>query len=172
MALESKVYKVIFVGDACVGKTTLINRHRTGHFDGKYNYTDGVEVGNLSFNTSYGNITLEIWDCGGSLKGQGLGDGYYIGGHAAVIMFDVTKMSTYTNVERWYKSLRQVIGPDAPIVICGNKVDTINRVVKPRDIKSHIRKGLPYYDISAKSNYQFEKPFLSIIRSLTGDEEI
>ena len=41
--------------------------------------------------------------------------------------------------------------------------------VKPKDIQFHRKKNLQYYDISAKSNYNFEKPFLYIVRKLTGD---
>ena len=58
-----------------------------------------------------------------------------------------------------------------PIVICGNKVDCKDRKVKPKDITFHRKKNLQYYDISAKSNYNFEKPFLYICRKLTGNAE-
>jgi GTP-binding nuclear protein Ran len=50
----------------------------------------------------------------------------------------------------------------------GNKVDVKDRKVKPKDIIFHRRKNLQYYDISAKSNYNFEKPFLYLARKLTG----
>jgi hypothetical protein len=47
-----------------------------------------------------------------------------------------------------------------PIVLCGNKVDVKERKVKAKTITFHRKKNLQYYDISAKSNYNFEKPFL------------
>jgi len=47
-----------------------------------------------------------------------------------------------------------------PIVLCGNKVDVKERKVKAKAITFHRKKNLQYYDISAKSNYNFEKPFL------------
>merc|ERR1712165_680792 len=56
-----------------------------------------------------------------------------------------------------------------PIVLCGNKVDCKDRKVKPKDILFHRKKGPQYYDISAKSNYNFEKPFLYVARKLTGN---
>jgi len=56
-------------------------------------------------------------------------------------------------------------------VLVGNKVDCKDRKVKPKDIVFHRKKNLQYYDISAKSNYNFEKPFLYIIRKLTGNME-
>merc|ERR1712018_134768 len=51
-----------------------------------------------------------------------------------------------------------------PIVLTGNKVD-----IKDKTIVFHRKKNLQYYDISAKSNYNFEKPFLWLARKLIGD---
>ena len=56
-----------------------------------------------------------------------------------------------------------------PIVLCGNKVDVKNRQVKPKQVTFHRKKNLQYHEISAKSNYNFEKPFLYLARKLTGD---
>lgn len=55
-----------------------------------------------------------------------------------------------------------------PIVLCGNKVDVKERKVKAKAITFHRKKNLQYYDISAKSNYNFEKPFLWLARKLVG----
>ena len=51
-----------------------------------------------------------------------------------------------------------------PIVLTGNKVDIKDRKVKAKSIVFHRKKNLQYYDISAKSNYNFEKPFLWLAR--------
>ena len=57
-----------------------------------------------------------------------------------------------------------------PIVLCGNKVDVKERKVKAKSITFHRKKNLQYYDISAKSNYNFEKPFLWLARKLAGNQ--
>jgi hypothetical protein len=57
-------------------------------------------------------------------------------------------------------------------VLVGNKVDIKDRKVKAKAINFHRRKNLAYYDISAKSNYNFEKPFLWLARKLTGDSHL
>ncbi|XDB59206.1 hypothetical protein AB1E18_012606 [Capra hircus] len=59
-----------------------------------------------------------------------------------------------------------------PIVLCGNKVDIKDRKVKAKSIVFHRKKNLQYYDISAKSNYNFEKPFLWLARKLIGDPNL
>lgn len=59
-----------------------------------------------------------------------------------------------------------------PIVLCGNKVDVKNRQVKPKQVTFHRKKNLQYHEISAKSNYNFEKPFLYLARKLTGNQSL
>jgi GTP-binding nuclear protein Ran len=156
------------VGDGGTGKTTFVKRHRTGEFEAKYVATMGVEVHPIPFSTNLGPVIFNCWDTAGQEKFGGLRDGYYIGGQAAIIMFDVCSRVTYKNVPHWHKDLVRVC-ENIPIVLCGNKVDCKDRKVKPKDIFFHRKKNLQYYDISAKSNYHFDMPFRYIARKLTGD---
>ncbi|KAI7688153.1 hypothetical protein SSS_00897 [Sarcoptes scabiei] len=86
-------------------------------------------------------------------------------------MFDVTTRVTYKNVPNWHRDLVRVC-ENIPIVLCGNKVDVKDRKVKAKAIVFHRKKNLQYYDISAKSNYNFEKPFLWLARKLVGDPNL
>jgi len=83
-------------------------------------------------------------------------------------MFDVCSRITYSNVPKWYKDLTRVCEA-IHIVLVGNKVDVRERKVKAKQITFHRKKNLQYYDISAKSNYQFEKPFVWLLRRLVND---
>jgi len=159
---------MILVGDGGVGKTTFVKRHLTGEFEKKYIATLGVEVHPLKFFTNRGPIIFNIWDTAGQEKFGGLRDGYYIQGQAAIVMFDVTSRITYKNVPNWHRDLIRVC-ENIPIVLVGNKVDIKDRKVKAKQITFHRKKNLQYYDVSAKSNYNFEKPFLWLGRKLTGD---
>lgn len=94
-----------------------------------------------------------------------------INGQCAILMFDVTSRITYKNVPNWHKDLSRVC-ENIPIVLCGNKVDIKDRKVKAKNITFHRKKNLQYYDISAKSNYNFEKPFLWLARKLVGDPQL
>jgi GTP-binding nuclear protein Ran len=114
-------------------------------------------------------------------------------------MFDVTSRLTYKNVPTWHRDLVRCAaqrcayiqhplclhsGADThafaqvrvceniPIVLCGNKVDVKNRQVKAKQVTFHRKKNLQYYEISAKSNYNFEKPFLYLARKLVGDPNL
>jgi len=164
-------FKLILVGDGGVGKTTFVKRHLTGEFEKKYVATLGVEVHPLKFHTSQGQICFNVWDTAGQEKFGGLRDGYYIQGQCAIIMFDVTSRMTYKNVPNWHRDLVRVC-ENIPIVLVGNKVDVKDRKVKPKSITFHRKKNLQYYDISARSNYNFEKPFLWLARKLLNDSNL
>jgi GTP-binding nuclear protein Ran len=168
---NAPMFKMILVGDGGVGKTTFVKRHLTGEFEKKYIATLGVEVHPLKFFSTRGQIIFNIWDTAGQEKFGGLRDGYYIQGQAAIVMFDVTSRITYKNVPNWHRDLIRVC-ENIPIVLVGNKVDIKDRKVKAKQITFHRKKNLQYYDISAKSNYNFEKPFLWLGRKLTGDPSL
>ena len=159
-------FKLVLVGDGGVGKTTFVKRHLTGEFEKKYVATVGVEVHPLKFHTNCGPIVFNVWDTAGQEKYGGLRDGYYIQGQCAILMFDVTSRVTYKNVPNWHRDIVRVC-ENIPIVLCGNKIDIKDRRVKAKQITFHRKKNLQYYDISAKSNYNFEKPFLWLARKLT-----
>jgi len=158
-------FKLVLIGDGGVGKTTFVKRHLTGEFEKKYIPTLGVEVHPMPFFTSKGKILFNVWDTAGQEKLGGLRDGYYINGNCGIIMFDVCSRITYQNVPKWYKDIVRVC-ENIPITLVGNKVDVKDRKVKAKQIVFHRKKNLQYYDISAKSNYQFEKPFVWLLRKL------
>ncbi len=170
-------YKILLVGDSETGKTTFVNRHRMGSFITQHNTTLGADIKSLTFHTNYGSIKFDIWDCTGKQRYKQYVDGFYPDKQAALVFFDVNNITSYNNVRQWANSIHNII-PTAPIVICGNKCDKKNRKVLPNQIDIHRilstewDTNVHYYDISAKTNYDFEKPFLFIARQLTGKEDL
>lgn len=144
---------------------------RSGEFERKYVPTLGAEVNPLPWTTNRGKLIFNVWDTAGQEKYAGLRDGYYIKAHCAIIMFDVTSRISYKNVPNWHRDLERVC-EKIPMVLVGNKVDVKDRKVKAKHIQFHRKKNLAYYDISAKSNYNFEKPFLYLARKLAGDPSL
>ncbi|KAI5191176.1 GTP-binding nuclear protein Ran [Nematocida sp. AWRm77] len=162
---DSPIAKLVLIGDGGTGKTTFVKRHLTGEYTKKYEATIGAETYTLPFSTNYGKIRFFVWDTAGQEKHGGLRDAYYINSQCAIIMFDTTSRITYKNVPNWQKDFTRVC-PNVPICICGNKVDVIDRKVKPAQVKSKTSSNIAYYDISAKSNYNYDKPFLYLARKV------
>jgi GTP-binding nuclear protein Ran len=171
MMIESLQSKLVVVGDGGVGKTSLIKRHRTGEFERKYIPTLGVEITYLTFSTTQGLLTFEIWDTAGQERFGGLREGYYIDAQCAIIMFDLTSLASYRNVPSWHKDLVRVC-PGIPVVLVGSKADVPERAVSRKRIAFHVKHEMNYFEVSAKSNYHFELPFLSLARRLTDDPNL
>lgn len=164
-------YKIVLVGSGGVGKSAYVKRLRTGEFEKRYIATQGVDVSPLTFQTNYGPVIFKIWDCAGQEKFGGLRDGYYQGAQGAIVMFDLTSRVTLSNVPNWMLSVGKVAS-DIPVIICGSKADIPDRKVTHNDIRELLPADAKYYDISARCNYNFEKPFLDLARQLTGHEDL
>ena len=127
-----------------------------------------MSVHPLDFHTNFGPLRFNVWDTAGQEKYGGLRDGFYIQGECAIIMFDVTSRITYKNVPNWHRDLTRVC-ENIPIVLCGNKVEVKERKVKTKQINFHRKKNIQYYEISAKTNYNFEGPkMLPLLRKFSG----
>ncbi|ELR12910.1 ran small gtpase family protein [Acanthamoeba castellanii str. Neff] len=156
--IPSYPFKVVLLGDGGTGKTTFVKRFIQEPSPRKWVPNISVDINVLRFDTAHGKIALNVWDTAGQEKYGSLRDGYLMMADAAIILFDVTARLTYRST---------------PVVICGNKVDLKDqRRVKPKQITFHRKKNLPYFDISAKSNYNLEKPFLFVCRRLTNDPKL
>ena len=164
-------FKLVIIGDGGCGKTTFVKRHLTGEFEKQYVATVGAEVHPMRFETNYGKIQFNVWDTAGQERFAGLRDGYYVNSDCAIIMFDVSSRITYNSVPTWYKDIIRV-AENIPVVLIGNKVDIKDRKVKAKQINFHRKKNIQYYDISAKSNYNLEKPFLYLSKLLTKKKDL
>mmetsp|Transcript_59370 Transcript_59370/g.68771 ORF Transcript_59370/g.68771 Transcript_59370/m.68771 type:complete len:128 (-) Transcript_59370:158-541(-) len=86
-------------------------------------------------------------------------------------MFDTANRETYKNVPKWHKHVVRVC-ENIPICLVGNKVDVKDRKVKAKSITFHRKKNLQYYDMSTTANYNIEKPFIWLLKKLTGDASL
>jgi GTP-binding nuclear protein Ran len=140
------------VGAPNSGKTTFINRHVTGQFRNTY-LGDTIK---LVWNTSNGKYTLNITD-------------------ALLVFFDTQDMTSFTQAEKLVLEARNGFGEHIPIILCGNKCDISHDYPKQmleRINTLRLQQHIVIFMISAKSNYNYEKPFLTAIRKVTNDNNI
>ncbi|EDW76385.1 uncharacterized protein Dwil_GK15426 [Drosophila willistoni] len=160
--------KCVLLGDGKTGKSTFIKRQLTGQYQRDYLPTDNVDLSTLKFHTNQGTISFKVWDTAGQEELRGLRDIYYMQARCAIIMFDVTRPKTFLNVTEWRRELIRIC-PDIPIVLCGNKAD----FMLPLSIEStfHLH-NLPYYPMSVKTGYNYDKPFLWLARRVTDNPKL
>lgn len=174
MQVQTNIFKIVLVGTGGCGKSAYLRRHLTGDFQNEYIPTLGVEVHLLRFTTNYGPICFNVWDCAGQEQYKGLSDGYYLQAQGAIVMFDLTRkgvqhVNEVARCKEYIRDIQRVVGyENIPIVIAGNKCDLKDR----HRMDYHPFRPALYYDISARSNYNFEKPFLVLARALTGHQDL
>lgn len=139
-------FKLNIVGCISVGKSTLVSRYLS---------MESEEV-ELKFSTTSGNITFHVVMSEVPLDGC---DGY-------IFMFSVVDIHSYGLLYQYVGTITK------PKVICGNKVDLDNRVIKVKDIQIHKHFNCKYYEVSAKAGYNCDNLFLYIMRELTNDAEL
>jgi GTP-binding nuclear protein Ran len=108
-------YKVLLIGDSKVGKTSYVNYLLTNKITDNYKPTLGVDVHPYIFNTNYGLIIFDIWDCAGDYKYRGIGSGYYIRSHGAIIMYT----DENNNCTHWEDEIKSVCN-NIPIILYNN----------------------------------------------------
>ncbi|MHA1623908.1 MAG: GTP-binding protein [Promethearchaeota archaeon] len=121
-----KMFKLIVLGDAAVGKTTLVNKFLRKEQVGDYRPTIGINIATQDYNIQ-GNkddiIQFLIFDLAGQEFFKRVRHEYYKGANCAFILYDVTRKATFKEaIEFWFKDAKQEMG-NIPIVLVGNKID-------------------------------------------------
>lgn len=163
-------FKILMLGSASTGKTTLSERYITGIFNPNIRLTVGVEfyVKTVKVETQDGpkQIKLQIWDLGGESRFRFLLPTYCLGSSGAFFLFDLTRPDTLLSLDSWIKIVREKNG-DLPIILVGNKSD----LTEVRKISSEIgvhtardNKLVEYLDVSAKTGDNVEELFQAITK--------
>ncbi len=120
--------KTIFLGDATVGKTTLLRSFLEEKIDSEYLATVGADISVKNLRLSSGELlTLQFWDLSGQDAFASVRKAFYAGSHGAVLVYDVTMRSSFFNLQKWVVELKSVVGK-IPAVLVGNKIDLANEI--------------------------------------------
>jgi len=163
----------VLIGDAAVGKTSLVRRFVKGAFDDKYIATIGTNVSKKEVTLQDYvhkkdiNIDMMIWDVLGQEGFDRVKKTAYQGSEGALIVCDLTRSETVHHVRNWIKHFKEVIN-EAPIIILGNKADLVEGDHPSIFLLEGIGKELniQYYLTSAKSGDNVDESFYLIAETL------
>lgn len=161
-------FKVVLVGRSGVGKTAFLDR-----FGGekKHDTTNGADIRSITFDTTIDQVQLNIWESPANIEPEELKEGFVLGADYGIIMFDFDDRLSYKYCPKWLDALRRVHGT-LPVTLVGNKIDIQDKKIKEKCVLLHLKKNLPFNYISAKANFNIERPFVCIIRSLIEDDKL
>lgn len=114
--------KMIIIGDTNVGKTSFLLRAVEEPFPETYIQTIGVEIKLKALYDEQGTTKTQLWDVAGHERFRNIVKCYYKGTCAAIILFDITNLESFLNVEKWLGEYKNVY-PDKKILLVGNKCD-------------------------------------------------
>jgi len=152
---EKLKFKLCILGDASVGKTSLIHHYCEGYFRESYLSTIGVafltKTLDMTINNRDFNVTLQLWDIGGQSIFQKIRANYLKGSQGAFILFDVSNKNTLMHIDDWIVELTRALNvkdmSKLPLVVIGNKIDL--------DFDSRLKKRAAEF---LKKQYKIEIP--------------
>jgi small GTP-binding protein len=165
--------KVVLVGDQQVGKTSIIAHLVTNTFNPSTSPTIGAAFQTYCIATSHGPVTMQIWDTAGQEKYRALTPLYYRSADAAVLVYDVTQVASFSDMERWSHELAEKAPANLRVVIVGNKID----LIEAREVNTEAARvwseehGAKWYaEVSAKTGGGINELFLGIAEMLSGEK--
>ncbi len=161
--MENYLFKILILGPAAVGKTSLLERLVYERFSENYKLTIGVNFLSKLVNVrGNGKVRLMIWDIGGQKRFEAMRTAFYRGASGAALVFDLTRMETYEAIEGWLNEVRGYAG-DIPFILIGNKADLleqIGRVVDKNQAEEYASThNSTYIETSAKTGKNVELAF-------------
>jgi len=171
---QKSLLKVVVLGDAGVGKTSVVKQYVNGIFDPQYKATIGADFLTKDVNLAdRGLKKLQIWDTAGQERFRSMAVSFYRGADACVLVYDMCDEKTFVNLEGWMKEFLDNAGvenstEDFPFVVLGNKADKSDEIVIPKSraeawIKG--KKNVFLFETSALTKQNLNKAFDQIVLS-------
>jgi len=164
-------YKLVFLGDQSVGKTSIITRFMYDNFDRHYQATIGIDFLSKTMYLEDRTVRLQLWDTAGQERFRSLIPSYIRDSSVAVVVYDVTNRASFLNTTKWVEDVRSERGNDVVICLVGNKTDLGNdkRQISTEEGEEKAKKnGLLFMECSAKAGYNVKSLFRKLATSLPG----
>jgi small GTP-binding protein len=164
--------KVVLLGAASVGKTSIVMRVCSDEFDIEQPQTIGAQYQTKTIPTDRADIVLRIWDTAGQERFRSLAPMYYQGCRAAVVVFSVVDPPSLPEAERWIHELRNRLEAMPDLYLVGNKADLDghDRIGVEDATAAADSLGAHYFETSAKSGQNVQELFAAIANNI--DEKI
>jgi small GTP-binding protein len=164
--------KCIFIGDAGVGKSSIINRYINNTFSYTTFSTIGVDFFVRYVHTDKYNIKLQIWDLAGQQNYRNIARSYYRNAEVLFYVFDKKNRESFTNFSNWINDFRHRLD-DIHIVIVGNKCDSNHFSVHTEEaIELANEYNAQYYETSALDNINIREIFENTVQLLQDRQKI
>ncbi|CAM9366274.1 unnamed protein product [Chrysoparadoxa australica] len=173
--LYDHLFKILLIGDAAVGKSSIMLRFTEDVFDDHLQSTIGVDFKVKMMEADGKRVKLTIWDTAGQERFRTLTSSYYRGAQGIMMVYDVTRRDTFDNLDRWLEEVETYHpgrGRSVVKLLVGNKVDK-DRVVAREEAEGYARrKGMLFLESSAKTKEGIKQVFSEVVQKILENPEL
>jgi len=170
--------KIIILGDSGVGKTSILHKYVNNKFIEEHKATIGADFSTKEITIDDSRlITLQIWDTAGQERFQSLGNAFYRGADACVLVYDITNLQSFKKIQTWKDNFLRQASPDKPgafpFLLMGNKADRHDFRQVPQEQASAYcatQKSMKFYETSALTGQNLE-PAMRLIANIASQSE-
>ncbi|XP_026874374.1 ras-related protein Rab-41 isoform X4 [Electrophorus electricus] len=163
-------FKLVFLGEQSVGKTSLITRFMYDSFDNTYQATIGIDFLSKTMYLEDRTVRLQLWDTAGQERFRSLIPSYIRDSTIAVVVYDITNLNSFQQTSKWIDDVRTERGSDVIIMLVGNKTDLADK--RQVSVEAAERKArdlnVMYIETSAKAGYNVKQLFRRVAAALPG----
>ena len=162
------LYKIIIIGDTCVGKSNILSRYLKDEFKEDAKATVGVELGTKFLKIKNIGAKLQIWDTAGQERYRSITSSYYKGSHGCFIVYDITNEATFQSVDKWFEQAQKEASKDISIILVGNKCDLENerKISKEKGEEKAKNFNCPFFETSALSKIKIDDIFNEMLNNI------
>ena len=154
-------FKLIFLGDQYVGKSSILNRFYQDKFEEDYQATIGLDFHSKNVNVNGTTVRLLLYDTAGQEKFKSLIPMYIRDANIIIVVYDISNKDSFVHTEHWVNETKDLKREDAIFILVGNKLDLEeNRVVTKKEAEDYAtEKGFLFHEVSAKTGDQIQELF-------------
>jgi len=164
------VFKLTILGDAAVGKTSLISQYVESTFQEDYKPTLGANIIRKDVNIDDTKVRLIMWDLAGQEKYNVIRSMYFQGCVGALLVYDITREKTFAAIkDKWLNDFKKYVEQEGAYILIGNKKDLEEqRMVKTEEGETLGKqiKACNFVETSAKYGENVEKAFENLVRQI------
>ncbi|XP_003463343.2 EF-hand calcium-binding domain-containing protein 4B isoform X2 [Cavia porcellus] len=169
-----RLFKIVFVGNSAVGKTSLLRRLCDEHFSTGIAATVGIDYRVKTINVDGSQVALQLWDTAGQERYRCITQQFFRKVDGIIIVYDLTAKESFLSVRQWLSSIEEAMGGRVPVLLLGNKLDNEKEREVPRGLGEQLAKenNLIFYECSAYSGHNTKESLLQLARFLKEQEDI
>ena len=156
-----------------MGKTAILSKYVKGIFPVAPAPTIAIEFATKIIQIKEGGyIKAQIWDSAGQERYKAIVAGHYRRAAGAIIVYDVTKRSTFEHATSWLQNIKEMAEKNCITYLVGNKVDLVdinekNREVSIEEAQKYAKEnGLKFYEASALTNVRINDCFEDLLQEI------